>query len=169
MRLLSRVILLVAVLGLPSVACADTGQLRDIVTANGLNVVVFTSPTPLRAGEVEVAVLVTDAETGAPLRDFELTVAARHASWSPDSLPMQIGGEPDPGNRLAQKAVFELPETGRWQLLLRVQHDGKEVEVALSVDAGERMPRWWQVLPVALIGLPFAALVVIRDRLRHPA
>lgn len=148
---------------------ADTGQLREVVTTDGINVVIFTSPTPLRAGEIEVAALVTDAVTGAPLNGVELEVMVRDPSWDPDMTSMRIAGGIDPTDPLRSKAVFDLPQPGDWEILIEVQYDGTVVPITLELSAGDRMPRWWQILPVALIGAPFAVLVVVRDRLRQSA
>ena len=47
----------------PCLARADGGTLCLLERANGYQVAVFTSPTPLRAGPVDISVLVQDTST----------------------------------------------------------------------------------------------------------
>ncbi len=47
-----------------SLARADGGAVRLRQRSGGYQIAVFTEPTPLRAGPVDVSVLVQDAETG---------------------------------------------------------------------------------------------------------
>jgi hypothetical protein len=146
-------------------AGADTGQLRDVVEGDGLRVLVFSSPAPLRAGEVEFAVVATDSENGAPLESFELVLRVRRTSWDPGTPSWVIGGEPDPGNAFAHKAVFDIPEAGEWLFLVEVSSQGRMLEVPVEVAVGLPRPEWWQLLPLILLALPLGLLVVIRDHL----
>jgi hypothetical protein len=50
----------------PSGLRADGGAMRLSERAGGYRVTVFTDPTPLRAGPVDVSVFVQDADTGEP-------------------------------------------------------------------------------------------------------
>ena len=146
-------------------AGADTGQLRDVVEGDGLRVLVFSSPAPLRAGEVEFAVVATDSENGAPLESFELVLRVRRTSWDPGTPSWVIGGEPDPGNAFAHKAVLDIPEAGAWSFLVEVSSQGRKLEVPVEVEVGLPRPEWWQLLPLILLALPLGLLVVIRDHL----
>jgi hypothetical protein len=148
-------------------ASADTGQLREVVMENGMHVLVFTSPTPLRAGVVEVAVLATDAGNGAPLDAFELEVEVREPEWDAEMPSMVFDGGLDRSDRFVRKAILDLPEAGAWEMVVSVRREGDSVRVPLSVTVGQALPDWWQVLPVALLGVPFAVLVVVRDRLKN--
>ena len=55
-------------------ALADGGTVRLSQRLGADRITVFTSPTPLRAGPVDVSVLVQDAETGAPIPGAEVEV-----------------------------------------------------------------------------------------------
>ena len=145
---------------------ADTGQLREVVRANGLNVVVFTAPTPLRAGEVEVVTLVTEEQGGRPVVAYELDVEVRSPDWPAEDPGLLSSGMPDPGTRYAHKAVVVLPEPGSWRLVVEVRVPGFEaVEVPVEVVAGRPHPLWWQLLPWMLLPEPCVGLVVARDGL----
>src|SRR5262249_156491 len=60
----------------PGHARADGGTVRLSQRAGGYQVTVFTEPTPLRAGPVDVSVLVQDAATGQALPGAQVTVRA---------------------------------------------------------------------------------------------
>ena len=145
---------------------ADTGQIREVVTANGINIVVFTAPTPIRAGEVEVVTLVTDASSGQPVNEYRLDVGVRSPEWE-DSFPSLLSmGMPDPGTRFAYKSVVLLAEPGVWELLVEIDVPGREpVRIPLSVVAGAAQPLWWQLLPVLLASIPCLGLILARDSL----
>ena len=53
---------------------ADGGLVRLSVTQGGYRITVFTSPTPLRAGPVDISVLVQDAVTGEGLPEAQVSV-----------------------------------------------------------------------------------------------
>ena len=158
---------LLLLLGLGRSVFADTGQLRDVVTVDGLNIVVFTAPTPIRAGEVEVVTLVTDASSGRPVEEYALDVEVRSPLWDPAAPAMLSMGMPDPGTRFAYKSVVLLPEPGTWELVVVVQapEAAAPIRIPLSVEAGPPHPLWWQMLPVLLASIPFLGLILARDSL----
>ena len=55
-------------------ARADGGLLRLSAKKNGYQISVFTAPTPIRAGAVDISALVQDALTGTPITDVRVTV-----------------------------------------------------------------------------------------------
>ena len=145
---------------------ADTGQIREVVKANGLHIVVFTAPTPIRAGEVEVVTLVTVEATGRPVGQYQLDVSVRSPDWGDDFPAMVSMGEPDPGTRFAYKSVVVLPDPGEWALLVEIRTPGRDsVQIPLVVMAGEPHPLWWQELPLLLASLPCLGLILARDSL----
>lgn len=63
-----------AVFLIPSLAVADGGALRLSEQKDGYRIAAFTTPTPLRAGPVDISVLVQDAATGEPNAEVEVSV-----------------------------------------------------------------------------------------------
>ena len=165
--MLRTIILFLLLLGAVGPVSADTGQLREVVTTNGLNIVVFTAPTPIRAGEVEVVTLVTNASDGRPVEAYELDVEVRSPSWDAAAPALISMGAPDEGTRFAYKAVILLPDPGDWELVVevRVPESGAPIRIPLSVVAGPPHPLWWQMLPVLLASIPFIGLILARDSL----
>ena len=60
-----------------SLARADGGAVRLRERAGGYQIAVFTSPTPFRAGTVDISVLVQDAATGECVPEARVTVGLR--------------------------------------------------------------------------------------------
>lgn len=158
-------ICLFVLLAVPGSAVADTGQLREVAEGDGLRLLVFTSPTPFRAGEVEVSVVATGSDDGAPLGAFDLLVRARRADWSDSRPSLVIGGAPDPADAFMRKAVFQLDEPGPWSFRVEVTSGDRELAVPLEITVADPLPGWRQLLPLILIGVPIAGLVVVRDAL----
>src|SRR5689334_6480039 len=72
-------VLLIAVLtawNVPAITYADGGTVRAREVRDGRRITVFTSPTFLRAGPLDVSVLVQDATSGKPLLDLPILVSA---------------------------------------------------------------------------------------------
>src|SRR5262249_38640230 len=103
---------------LPSVLRADGGTLRLLERAGNYQVAVFTSPTPLRAGPVDVSVLVQDAATGECLPQAHVTVRLKAAVTGRNlEYPATTEGTT---NRLFRAACFDLPEPGWWDMEVAV-------------------------------------------------
>ena len=163
-------IALTALLGVVRAGFADTGQLRDVVQVNGLNVVIFTAPTPLRAGEVEVVTLVTVVATGRPVLDYQLDVRVRSLDWGTEALSLLSMGVPDPGTRFAKKATVQLATPGEWEVSVEIDAPGFDpVAVRLEVGVGNPHPLWWQLLPWLLASVPCLGLILARDAIMQRA
>jgi hypothetical protein len=82
--------------------------------AGAYQVTVFTSPTPLRAGLVDVSVLVQEAATGAclPQARVNLRLTSRGTG---DVLELPATTEAAT-NKLLRAAAFQLPHAGRWDV-----------------------------------------------------
>ena len=150
---------------LASRAGADTGQLREVIEADGLKVLVFTSPTPFRAGTVEVAALVTRTADGVPVTAFDLEVLVRKSDWIAERPSIAHVGTAVSGDAFSRKAMFEVETPGIWLFEVRVSTGGDQVVAHLEVEAGQPMPAWWSFLPLMVVCLICALLVLARDRL----
>ena len=111
-RALVRLVLVAALLLAPSsLLRADGGAVRLRERAGGYQITVFTLPTPLRAGPVDVSVLVQDAATGECVPEARVTVRLT-ARGTGDVLEYAASTEAAT-NRLFHAAVFQIPEIGR--------------------------------------------------------
>ncbi len=159
-RTLIRLILVVGFLHHPtSLLWADGGALRLREQAGNYQIAVFTSPTPFRAGPVDVSVLVQDAATGECVPEARVTVRLRaHESGQVLEYPATAEAAT---NKLFHAAVFQLPEPGWWDGDVVVEGPHGPAQMRFEVKADEPLPRWldlwpwfgWPALAVALFGI----------------
>jgi hypothetical protein len=151
---------LFATLYFPSPLSADGGTLRVSQRNGGFHLSIFTSPTPIRAGEVDISVFVQDAATGLPVQDVAVTVRA-HPAGVPSQEVTQEATTAQATNKLFRAAVVELPQPGRWQVSVHIQVRTQSATVDFEVDVAEPHPAWWgmalwigwPIVVVALFGV----------------
>jgi hypothetical protein len=132
---------------------ADGGTLRLWERAGGYQIAVFTAPTPLRAGPVDVSVLVQDGTSGEPIPEVRVTI---HLRQDDESLAYPATGEAAT-NKLFRAAQLDLPRPGRWAARIAVEGPCGSAEVGCELEAGDPLPPGLQLAP--WIGWP--ALVVV--------
>ena len=127
--------------------------------AGRYQITVFTSPTPLRAGPVDVSVLVQDTATGEFVPEAWVTVClkapgAGHVLECPATTEAAT-------NKLFRAAELRLPEPGWWDVAVAVEGPHGPALVRFEIQADEPPPRWldlwpwfgWPALVVALFGI----------------
>jgi hypothetical protein len=124
---------------------ADGGAVRLRQRAGGYQVTVFTSPTPVRAGPVDVSVLVQDAATGECLP--EARVAVRLTAPQVGHVLEYPATAEAATNKLFRAAEFRLPEPGRWDVAVAVEGPHGPALVRFGMQADEPLPRWQQLWP----------------------
>ena len=140
-------------------ARADGGTLRLRKRRGPFEIAVFTAPTPVRVGVVDISVLVQDSTTGEPLPEARVTFAV----W-PEGRPRAALRQPASAkvatNRLLQAALIPLSEPGRWVVEVAVGRASAEekevVRVAFALDVAEALPRWVTLWP--WIAWPFGVV-----------
>ena len=149
---------------------ADGGAIRVSESKDGYRITVFSAPTPLRAGPVDISVLVQDAATGDVLTESLVTVrtikSGRHTLEYPATSEAAT-------NKLLQAAQFELPEPGRWELQVQIEGVHGRTVIAAELEAAESLPRWrelwpwiaWPAIVIALFGVH--QILVRRDFSTH--
>ena len=155
-----------ALLHLAPFARADGGLLRLRQNAGGYKIAVFTSPTPIRVGTVDVSVLVEDAATGEFVPDAKVTVCLKMPTA--ESVLKYTATDDAATNRLFKAAVFKLPTAGPWDLQVAVEGPHEPALVAFALNADERLPRWREFWP----WFTWPAIVVVlfcaqQARVRH--
>src|SRR5262249_37115885 len=120
----------------------------------GYLVTVFTAPTPLRAGPVDVSVLVQDARTGQPAPVGQVMLRLRQPG---ERTLEQAATREQATNRLLHAAQFDLPAPGGW-LGAGVRGGGGGGGGGVDPRAAELSPRWlelwgWIFLPVVAVVL----------------
>jgi hypothetical protein len=138
-------------------ARADGGVPRLSERAGGYRVSVFTSPTPFRAGPVDVSVLVQDADSGELVPDVRVTVRAAPRSRPEAAVSLPATAEAAT-NKLYRAAVFDLPEPGWWEMDVMVEGGRGSARVRFAVEAADPPPRWWSLAP--WVGWPALAVAL---------
>jgi hypothetical protein len=143
-------ILCYVLLALSRMAWADGGAIQFQGDAGAFRVTVFTQPPILRAGFVDVTLLLQDRSNLNPLLDAKMTfdLTAQESSnvpqteWMPpacamtktvdlSNVPARLGhGE----NRLLYGAVVQIPNSGHWQLKAHIQRDTERAELETLLD-----------------------------------
>jgi hypothetical protein len=157
----------------PCLARADGGAVRLRERAGGYEIAVFTSPTPFRAGPVDISVLVQDAATGVCLPEARVTV--RLTARGSEELLEYPATEETATNKLFRAAEFQLPEPGWWDVAVAVEGPHGPALLQFGIQADEPRPRWldlwpwfsWPALAVALFGIH--RVLVRRTRACPPA
>jgi hypothetical protein len=159
---------LLALLCAAGLAGADAGVVRLRQAADTVVVTVFTSPTPLRAGPVDIEVLVQDRRTLAPLSGARVTL--RLATGADPSQPL---GQPRPAtaghadNRLLHTVRLTIPEAGRWPVEIEASGPDFHVQLATALEVAESpspLREHWAALALPPLGV---ALFALHQRLRR--
>ena len=145
-----------------NIVCADGGLVRLDTTVGGYRIVALTSPTPLLEGELDLTVLLSDADTSKPVTDIQVEVAIVPASSEAPSEDawgdVESGRAGHPGG---VGAFFEV-WPGEWVIFLRVTgpRGGGSTEFPLVV--GKRS-RWLDIWPWLLPLFAMGGLWLLRE------
>jgi hypothetical protein len=140
-----------------SVAAADGGTVRYSERRDDRLVTVFTAPTPLRTGVVDVSVLLQDANSGKPLLDVPVMVHAEPVDHAEQRISMPATTEAAT-NKLLRAAQFDLTAPGRWHVEVAVDGLRPEAPIEFDLDVAESLPPW--VETSLWIGWPLAAIAL---------
>ena len=139
---------------------ADGGTIRLSEQKGNYRITVFTSPTVLRAGPVDISVFVQDAATGEPALGVQVTI---QAVWhgSPGVALYHPATKQAATNKLYYAALLDLPEPGWYSVEVSIDGPLGEAQVRCEVEAAEPLPQWltmwpwigWPVLAILLFGV----------------
>jgi hypothetical protein len=119
---------------------ADGGAVRVSERKGDYQITVFTSPTPLQAGPVDVSVLVQDTVGGGPVPQARVLVRAtpRRQPGVGISYPATTEAAT---NKLFRSAVFDLPEPGVWDVEIVIEGLRVPLRVHYQMEAEEPLTR----------------------------
>ncbi len=147
-----RTLLLLAVVALPLVARADGGRLQMSKQVGSWQVSVFTTPTPIRVGIVDISVLVQDTATLSPVADASVTFKASPPDGHGHAIVARAS-HAAATNQLLQAANLHLPHAGAWNIKLTIQSGQQRAELQVPIKVASALPSWqamwpWWSLPV---------------------
>lgn len=142
-------------------ARGDGGTLRVSQQRGSLQITVFTSPTPLRAGPVDVSVLVQDANSGEARLPTDRIEVQAWRQVEPEMILHCQATSAAATNKLFQDAQFELPAAGKWEIQVTVDAPQGREDVRFEAEVADRLPRWasmwpwftWPVLAILLFAI----------------
>lgn len=156
------VVALTLLLGMPRLVAADGGKLQLRREIGPYQVTIFTSPTPLRPGPIDLSVLVQD-EAGAIVNAAEIDFQLKNEKGA---LLLQHASQAAATNKLLQSAKFVLPEGGVWQVEAQIVGE-TTVTANFELTAYETHSDWITAGWMLLLPLAAITLFVTRERLRQ--
>jgi hypothetical protein len=109
-------------------------------------IAVFTSPNPLRAGPVDVSVLVQNTETGQTVGNAH--VAFRLTLRDPPGTSIYaVATSTAATNKLMQAALVALPAAGWWNVEVECTTDAGTTQTRFAMEASPPLPRWLTIWP----------------------
>lgn len=145
----------------PSVARADIGEVRASERHGDLQITVFTAPTPLRAGFIDVGVLVLDVTTGKPVLDADLKIEVAPADGSRKPV-LYAATHAAATNKLFYASQLNLLFPGVWRFRVILERPHERVDVPFEAEADAPFPTWrshwlWFTWPLLVVGWFVAA------------
>ena len=129
-----------------ALANADGGTVQASSIVGTQRITIFTSPSPLRVGPVDVSVLVQDAASGMPLPEARVEL-----EWSSPERPDRVlragATQAAATNKLLRAAIFDLPHAGSWKLTAKVSAGERRGELSTQVTVGQPLPKWRAMWP----------------------
>jgi hypothetical protein len=128
-------------------------------------VTVFTTPSPLQAGPVDISLLIQSRENQQPVLDCVALIQLR----KDDATTVHSEATHEAAeNKLLYQAQVKVPESGVWQLEVAITHESDSVEVGGAITVASSSPvvlAYWRslALPPLLISL-FALNQLLKRR-----
>jgi hypothetical protein len=129
-----------------AVAQADGGRVVLIERHGGYRISVFTAPDPLRAGPIDISVLLQDAETGSAITNAQVNVSLTPSSGSGQTI-RAVATNDAATNKLLSAALVELPEPGLWDVEIGCLAERGTARAHFRADVGPLPARWLSVWP----------------------
>lgn len=157
---LKRLAVAICVFGLAldfNTARGDGGRVQLSQSCGNYRLSVFTSPTPLRVGKVDVSAYLQDATTSRPVGDTAIFITATPVGREAPTIRRLATAE-QAANKLFRAAEFEIPKPGRWKFSVEATGLSSPLAVAFEADVAEPPPQWLAIAP--WIGWPWLVVAV---------
>ena len=153
-----------------SPAMGDGGIVRVSENAGPWRITLFSSPTPLRAGPIDLSILVQEPETDASVLDARVNLMLQPLDGQADSILVEAT-RADATNKLLYAALLDLPAPGRWQVDVAVQLGDDGARITTTLVASDAIPPllslWtWLAIPAIVIVLFLCNQWLVRSRRR---
>ena len=129
-----------------AIASADGGRVVLVERQGDYRISVFASPDPLRAGPIDISILLQDATTDAPIADAQIDVTLSPRDQRGPTL-RTTATSAAATNKLLRAALLDLPTPGTWDAEIAITADHGPANVHFAIEAGPPLPRWLTVWP----------------------
>jgi hypothetical protein len=136
---------------------ADGGAIRLSHQEGKYRITVFSAPTPLRAGLVDISVLIQETATGEPVSSAQVGIEVKKLDM-PRYDMYQPASKEAATNKLYYAALFDLPEPGWYAVDVFVDCVLGKAQVHFDLEAVQPLPSWLTMAP--WVGWPVAALLL---------
>lgn len=141
-------------------AIADGGKVQLSQIIDGRRITVFTSPTPLVTGPIDISFLVQDEASGQVIHHAELAVVCQHLD-SNDRI-QTLANHSDSTNKLLQSAKIVLSQPGRWEVQVNPNFPGR-LSFPINLENPTVAGSW--LMAVVVSPILFVALFLIREQI----
>jgi len=108
------------------------GEVCSMESAGPFLITIFTDPTPLRTGPVDISVLVQEGNSGQPLLDAIVTV--RLQEQKPGKSPILVRAtRQSSANKLLYSTLVDLSTPGWWGLQVNVEQQAVSAQAVCTV------------------------------------
>jgi hypothetical protein len=149
---------------LAAVARGDGGVVQFNGPAGPFDVAVFTAPTPLRAGPVDISVLIRERTDQRPILDAEVVLQLVPANATGPAITAAATRE-QATNKLLYAALVDLPAPGAWNMRVTVRHGAAAATVAQHLEAARALPPLLAFWPYLAMPPVCIALFILHQRL----
>ena len=157
----SVVIGFLAILLTASIANADGGKVQLSQVTDDQRLTVFTSPTPMVSGPVDISFLVQDAGSGQVARQAQISVVFEHVESG--RRIEQLANFSDSTNKMLQSAKTELTKPGQWNLQISVD-SAEPVSIPVYLSEANPIGSWIAVIILAPLVIYWTVPVAGTDR-----
>ena len=163
-------LMLIMLLMLPAATHGDGGIVQVSELDGPWRITLFSSPTPLRAGPIDLSIMVQRPETDESVLDATVHLMLQPMDGQGDSILVEATRR-DATNKLLYAALLDLPASGRWQVdvAVRVGDDAARIQATLVADdpVPPMLSLWgWLAIPIVFIILFVCNQWLVRTRRR---
>jgi hypothetical protein len=132
---------------------ADGGAVLSRQESGPFVITVFAAPVPLRAGPIDLSVLVQTRDALDPVLDADVSIRLDGASEM-----LAAASRSKAQNKLLYAAALHLPQPGEWKYTVSVRSVKGEAAISGGFQAGQPAPplasyRFYLALPLVLIAI----------------
>jgi hypothetical protein len=168
----SRWLLPAVVILAQATAFADGGTVQLRQEAGGLVITVFTSPSPLSVGPVDISLLLQNQDGLEPVLDAKVSLVLLDDDWG-----IEFQARPtreQARNKLLYAAPLMFSQPGKWQIVVKVLRNGNETDTTGFLEVAPAPGKTasyagYIAFPPVMIGLFMLRERLIRRRSRMGA